>query len=57
MVRVEGRHHGTKAGIGQHFSLGIVGFQRGVLSVDLGLRLRQGRAWFKPGNHMLGVSA
>ncbi len=55
MVRVKGRHHRTKAGIGHHFGLRIVRFQRGILRVDLGLRLCERRAWSEAGNHMPGI--
>ncbi len=56
VVGMQGHHHGTKAGIGHHFGLGVVRFQRGILRVDLRLRLRKSGARFKPGNHMGDIS-
>ena len=56
VVCVKGRHNGAKAGIGHHLGHGIVRFQRGILRVDLGLRLRNRRAWFEARNHLRGHS-
>ena len=47
----------TKAGFGHHPGLGTVRFERGILRVDLRLRLGEGRAWLQAGDQLLDVAA
>jgi hypothetical protein len=55
VIRVKGRHHGTKTGIGHHFGLWIVRFERSILRVDLGLRLCERCTRCEAGNHLPGI--
>jgi len=57
MVCMQWHHQGTKAGIGNHFGLGVVYFQCSVLRVDLRLGLRKSGVRFEPGNHLDDISA
>ena len=45
VVGMERRHDGAKAGVGDHFGLGVVSLQVGVLRVDLRLGLIERGAW------------
>ena len=57
MVRVERHDERTKAGLGHHPAFGIVCFERGILRVDLGLRLGEGRAGLEACDELLAIAA
>ncbi len=54
---MQGHHYGTEPRIGDHFGLGVICFQRGILRIDLRLGLRESGVWFEPGDHLDDVSA
>ena len=57
VVGMERRHDGAKARIGNHFSLGVVCLQAGILRIDLRLRLIECGARFEPCNHLEDIPA
>jgi hypothetical protein len=54
---MEAGYHRAESGIGEHAGIVIVLLERGILCVNLGLRLQDGRARLETGNQMLVIPA
>ena len=57
MVRVQRHDERAKAGLGHHLAFGIVCFERGILRVDLRLRLGECGARLETCNELFGIAA